>query len=172
MANTLRGTLCPWTASSGCWPQSSQSTSLCPSWGPMGREQVPFTARGRLLSSCLCSTFLNISLPTKWAVTTLLLTTPPFVFICLQSHSINLPLASSWMSDEEQPFLVFVTKFNPCFLCSVFLNQPCPSISIFPSCNLSPTVSMVPVKSWFASVLSIQILPVYFLYFWHDFWRN
>lgn len=93
---------------------------------------------------------------------------PPY----LQTHSINLSLASSWMSDEEQPFLVFTAKFNPCFLCLVFLNQLCPSLSVFPSCDLSPRASAVPVKSWFASVLSVQILPVYFLYFWHYFWRN
>lgn len=84
------------------------------------------------------------------------------LFICLQT-SINLPLASSQTSDEEQPFLVFTAKFNPCFLCLVLLNLPCPSRPVFPSCGLSPRVSVVPFKSWFASVLSLQIFPVYFL---------
>lgn len=91
------------------------------------------------------------------------------LFPVLQTHSINLSFASSSMSDEEQPFLVFTAKFNPCFLCLVFLNQLCPSLSVSPSCDLSPRVSAVPVKSWFASALSVQILPVYFLYFWHYF---
>lgn len=127
-----------------------------------------FVANGWLLSSCLHGTFPNMSLLTKWTVTTFLPTPSSFPSLS-PAHSINFPLASFPTSDEEQPFLVFAAKFNPCFLRLVFLTQPCPSLSVFPSCDLSPRVSAVPIKSWFASVLSVQILPVYFLYFWHDF---